>query len=138
MKFSTVFCLLSVFALTSCEDQIPKQLEKLMSSNLEVKSYQRFDEINAVKPVPAKLNLGVGAIFSMAVLGKKSINYSILESNQYSLLENRINVFFEHPGLQRSLRLLSYARQLKSGHPYRVNPFVPYMTLRKENSLLAD
>lgn len=138
MKLFNLACFLSVISLTSCEDQIPKELEKLMSSNTEVKSYQRFDEINAVKPVPAKLNLGAGALISMAILGKKSIDYSILEPAQYSLLENRINVFFEHPGLQRSLRLLSYARQLKSGHPFKVNPFVPYMTLRNENSLLAN
>lgn len=137
MKFRLAYLFVSLFLLNSC-DEIPRALSDLMSKSSEVNEYQKFEEINPVIPLPAKLELGAGAILSMAFLGKKSIDYSIVPPNQYNLLENRINVFFEHPGLQRSLRLLSYARQLKSEHPYRINPFVPYMSIRDENSLLSN
>lgn len=137
MKRSIILTLLSAFFLTSC-DEIPKALMELMDKKQEVKEYQRFDEINPALPVPAKLDLGVSSILSMAFLGKESIDYEIVTPGQYNLLENRINVFFEHPGLARSLRLLSYARQINSGHPFRINPFIPYMTLRNENSLLSN
>jgi hypothetical protein len=119
-------------------DKEPKELEQLKKANHKVKVYESFEEIPSVTPVPGKFRLKLGTLIRMAVFKKEEIQYDIAEPKEYNDLEKKINSFFIHPGIDRSLKLLTYARQLNEGHPYRINPFLPYFTLRKENEMLAN
>jgi hypothetical protein len=119
-------------------DREPKELENLKKQNLSVPIYEKFDEIAPVTPVPGAFRLRLGAVIRMAVFRKQEIQYDIVDPKDYNALEKRINGFFDETGTDRALRLLAYARQLNAAHPYRINPFVPYFTMRRENSLIAD
>ncbi|OFZ20241.1 MAG: hypothetical protein A2X94_15310 [Bdellovibrionales bacterium GWB1_55_8] len=117
---------------------VPKEFAALRTAEYPVRTYESFSEINKIQPVPAKLDLGAGALLKMALFSDGTIRYETIPPANYSTLEKKVDHFFAHPGLQKSLALLSYARQLKEGHPFRINPFVPYFTHRAENSVLAD
>lgn len=140
---SSIILLLFISTATdiSCalNDKIPPELDKLIKSNQRVSAYETFDDINPIQPIPAKLNIGSGGIEGlMRVARANRIEYEAIPSNELSDLELSINGFFLSKGVQKSLKMLSYARQLKADHPYKINPFIPYLTIRKENSLFAD
>lgn len=119
-------------------DREPRELENLKKQNIAVPVYESFDEIAALTPVPAAFRLRLGAVFRMLVLRKQELRYDIVSEKDYNALEKTINGFFNETGSINSLKLLNYARQIDAGHPYRVNPFVPYFTIRSENQLIAD
>lgn len=133
-------CLLCVLALTmtSCKDQAPDRLKELMKLDADTPSYSSFSQITPITPIPAKFKLTIGRLLVMALLNKQSMKYEIVPDGEYNETEKKIMAFYNHPGLQKSLRLLSYARQIKSGHPYRINPFVPFATRRSENSMIEQ
>lgn len=135
-RFSLIIT--SLLILTSCRDQAPDRLKELMKQDASTPSYTKFSEITPITPVPAKFRLGLGQLLAMALLKKQSMKYEIVAPDEYNLTEKKIMDFYNHPGLQKSLRLLSYARQIKSGHPYRINPFVPFATRRNENTLIEQ
>lgn len=124
--------------LVSCRDQAPDRLVELMEKDAATPAYTAFDQITPITPVPAKFKLGLGQLLAMAILRKQSLRYEIVPSADYNQTEKNIMKFYQHPGLQKSLRLLSYARQIKSGHPYRINPFVPFATRRSENTMIEQ
>ncbi len=125
-------------ALTSCKDQAPDRLKELMKQDIATPSYSSFSEIAPITPIPAKFKLSVTRLIAMALLNKQSMKYEVVPSGEYNSTEKQIMNFYKHPGLQKSLKLLSYARQIKSGHPYRINPFVPFATRRQENALIEQ
>lgn len=119
-------------------DKEPKELEKLKELNMQVKDYTSFDEIAAVTPLPAKFRLKLGTLISMALFKKQVLPYDIVPPKDYSTLEQNIHRFLKHPGGQKSLKLLSYARQINAGQPYQINSFLPYFTIRSENELVGN
>ncbi|MCM2322488.1 MAG: hypothetical protein NDJ90_04420 [Oligoflexia bacterium] len=131
-----VFGAVLVAGMVGC-DQVPEKMRELMSSNEKVKTYQSFSEINATKPLAAHFDLSVTAIVRMAFIDQ-ALKYEIAAPDRYNPTEQAVMKFFQHPGLEKSLRLVNYARQLKADHPYRVNPFVPFFTLARENRFIAD
>ncbi len=134
-----VFALIIAAVLfSSCKDQAPDRLKELMKQDKLTPSYSSFSEISPVTPVPAKFKLSITRLIAMALLNKQSMKYEIVPDGEYNSTEKKIMEFYKHPGLQKSLKLLSYARQIKSGHPYRINPFVPFATRRSENSLIEQ
>lgn len=130
--------LIALLTLTACRDQAPDRLKKLMEADVATPTYKKFDDIAPVTPVPAKFKLGIGTLLAMAIFKKQSLKYEIVPAGEYNSTEKKIMDFYHHPGLQKSLRLLSYARQIKSGHPFRVNPFVPFATRRSENTMIEQ
>lgn len=132
------FTLITLLTLASCKDQAPDRLKELMKKDATTPSYTKFSDITPVTPVPSKFKLGIGQLLAMALFKKQSMKYEIVAPAEYNVTEKKIMDFYHHPGLQKSLRLLSYARQIKSGHPYRINPFVPFATRRDENTLIEQ
>ncbi len=119
-------------------DKEPKELEKLKEQNHSVAPYTSLNEIAPVTPLPAKFRFKIGTLLRMALFKKQVLPYDIVEPKDYSSLERNIHEFFKHPGGQTSLKLLSYARQINANHPYRVNSFLPYFTIRSENELVGN
>ena len=119
-------------------DKEPKELEKLKKQDMSVKLYTSFDEIAPVTPLPAKFRFKLGTLLRMALFKQQVLPYDIIEPDKYSPLEKDITGFFKHSGGQKSLQLLSYARQINAGHPYRINSFLPYFTIRTENELVGN
>jgi len=136
MKFPIL--LLFVVFFSACKDQAPDRLKELMKQDQQTATYTKFEEITPATPVPAKFKLGLGQLLAMALFKKQSLKYEIVPKEEYNEIEKEIMQFYQHPGLQKSLRLLTYARQIKSGHPYRINPFVPFATTRSENALIEQ
>tara|TARA_R110000868_G_scaffold61524_3_gene186960 strand:- start:10787 stop:12781 length:1995 start_codon:yes stop_codon:yes gene_type:complete len=130
--------LLTAVTLSSCKDQAPDRLKELMKKDGSAPTYKAFSEITPVTPVPAKFNLSIGRLLVMALLKKQSMKYEIVPAGEYNDTEKKIMKFYHHPGLLKSLSLLSYARQIKANHPYRINPFVPFATRRSENSMIEQ
>lgn len=129
---------ITLLLLIGCKDQAPDRLKELMKQDANTPSYSSFSEISPVTPIPAKFNLSITRLLAMALFNKQSMKYEIVAPEEYNETEKKIMSFYHHPGLEKSLKLLSYARQIKSGHPYRINPFVPFATRRKENTLIEQ
>jgi len=129
---------MATLLLIGCKDQAPDRLKELMKQDAQTPSYSSFAEITPITPVPSKFSLSITRLLAMALFNKQSMKYEIVPDGEYNETEKKIMEFYKHPGLQKSLKLLSYARQIKSGHPYRINPFVPFATRRKENALIEQ
>lgn len=142
MKKVLIFSLVALIPATTYSlfnfDKEPKELEKLKEMSMKVKDYTSFNEIAAVTPLPAKFRFKLGTLLSMAIFKKQVLPYEIVEPKNYSSLENNIHAFMKHSGGQKSLKLLSYARQINAGNPYRINSFLPYFTIRSENELIGN
>lgn len=128
----------SAFALFGKKAKEPEELTKLKKATHQVSEYQSFDEISRITPVPSKFRLGLGAIIRMGVFRSQNINYEVATPDEYNKLEKQVATFFDHPSALRSLKLVSYARQLNANSPYDINTFLPYFTLRDENALFAN
>lgn len=137
--FALTFLLLAgpSFALFNF-DKEPKELEKLKEQNHTVNTYTSFKEIAPITPLPAKFRFKIGTLLRMALFRQQVLPYDIVEPKDYSSLEKNIHEFFKHSGGQTSLKLLSYARQINADHPYRINSFLPYFTIRSENELVGN
>ena len=122
-----------IFLLIGC---VPEDLQRLWDADLEVANYKSFEQITALYPVAAKFKI-VKTLLGLAK-GETTFFYDLIKDKKNNDREKWINSYFDNSqSLQNSLRLISYARQLKANHPYRINYFVPYFTSRL-NNLLFD
>ncbi len=109
--------------------QIPRELVQLYRKDAPVPVYTSFPEIDPVSITPA-------ALVPRATQAR--LNFRLLaDRSQFNALEvSVIELVRKSALLQSELKLVSYARQLSASHRYRINPFVPFLTVRPENDLL--
>ncbi|MCK5074247.1 MAG: hypothetical protein KAQ98_12525 [Bacteriovoracaceae bacterium] len=138
-RFLALFLVLtSAFLLTACPPQTEeeKQLYKLSKEDHKVPQYFSFEDMSGISPVPAKTQLKIRDLLRMTLLGHKKIRTSVVSPSEYNDLEKKIiQKFNDKKALRYLLKLTAYARQINAGHPYRINPFVPFFTIRNENSM---
>ncbi|GEM_PF-4303157 len=133
MKFSNLMIGVILFwGLISCDggDKIPAELQAMLNSSLEVPVYKSFEEIPAIKPIPAKSHINI--------FTSSKIEYSLLEVSEYNENERELVSFLEKNSMTGALKMVTYARQLNINHPYRINPYLPFLTYRQENVVLSS